>query len=234
MRRLFWPLILGLVGCGILVALGIWQLQRLAWKEEMLAQIDAAILAPPVPVPLDPTAEGDRYLPVTAVGRFTDKEILVLSARQGEGPGYRVITAFVTADGRRILVDRGFLPEMERGIPRPGVEATITGNLQWPRDSDSYTTPPDAKTGIWFARDVPAMAAQLETEPLLVVLRTTTEMTPAAEPVPVGAEGIPNNHLQYAVTWFLLAVVWAGMTGYLLWRITRENHQKPAQRKPAR
>ena len=133
-----------------------------------------------------------------------------------------------------IMVDRGFVPQELRHVERPPVRLNIRGNLHWPDEKGSATPEPNLDENIWFARDVPAMAEQLETEPLLVVLRTSTEMTPAAEPVPVGAEGIPNNHLQYAVTWFLLAVVWAGMTGYLLWRITRENHRKPAQRKPAR
>lgn len=229
MRRLLWPLILGLVGCGILIGLGVWQLQRLAWKEAMLAEIDAAITAPSVPLPPNPTPEADRFLPVHITGRFTDREILVLASRKGEGPGFRLITAFVTADGRKVMVDRGFLQEMERALPRPGIEATIEGNLQWPRESDSYTPPPDAKTGVWFAREVPAMAEKLETEPVLVVVRTSSEQNPVAEPIPVDDTGVPNNHLQYAVTWFLLAAVWAGMTAYLLWRITRQNHGKPAR-----
>ena len=107
-------------------------------------------------------------------------------------------------------------------MPRPAGCAAIEGNLVWPNETDSYTPPPDAKTGLWFARDVHAMAAHLATEPVMVVLRRTDEMTPAALPMPVDTATIPNDHLQYAITWFLLAAVWAGMTLFYLWRIRRQ------------
>ena len=71
------------------------------------------------------------------------------------------------------------------------------------------------------ARDVPAMAAHLETEPVLVIARTVTGTDARATPLPVSTEGIPNSHLGYAIQWFGLALVWAGMTGFFLWRMHR-------------
>jgi surfeit locus 1 family protein len=95
----------------------------------------------------------------------------------------------------------------------------VVGNLDWPRETDSFTPAPDAKTGLWFARDVPAMAQALGTEATLIVARGSTG--DGITPMPVDTSAIPNNHWQYAITWFLLAVAWLGMTSLWLWRIRR-------------
>ncbi|MFN3972483.1 MAG: SURF1 family protein [Gemmobacter sp.] len=220
LRRMIFPLLLGLVGGAVLVSLGVWQLQRLAWKEGILAQIEARIAADPVPVPDAPQVGDDQYLPVRVSGQFTGEGLDVLVSRKQIGAGYRVI-AVMEADGRRLLVDRGFLPVDQRGVARPEGQARVTGNLLWPDEVDSYTPAPDARTGIWFARDLPAMAAALGTEPVLVVARSVTPADAAVEPLPVDTSGIPNDHLGYAIQWFGLALVWVGMTAFLLWRIRR-------------
>lgn len=74
---------------------------------------------------------------------------------------------------------------------------------------------------LWFARDVPALAGALGTEPVMVVAREVAGEAQGVVPVPVDASAIPNDHRQYAITWFSLAVVWAGMTVFFLWRIRR-------------
>lgn len=222
MHRYLFPLILGLGGIAILVALGTWQLQRLAWKEALLAVIDARIAAEPVDLATlpSPDPEADRYRPVTLRGA-TGEDLVVLSGRQGVGAGYEVIAAFEMAGGRRVLLDRGFIVETDRDRTRPPAELTVTGNLIWPRETDSYTPPPDMARRLWFARDVASMSEFLKTEPILVVARTAEGQETSIVPVPVDSSGIPNDHLAYAVTWFSLAAVWAGMTGYLVWRIRR-------------
>ena len=83
----------------------------------------------------------------------------------------------------------------------------------------SNSNPPDLAKNIWIARDLPAMAAELGTEAVLIVA-AETDPADGPDPLPVTVN-IPNNHLEYAVTWFGLAVVWAGMTLWLLWRIKR-------------
>lgn len=218
-RRMIFPLLLGLVGTAILLSLGIWQLQRLAWKETILAEIESRINAAPVALPAQPDPEADRYLPVEAEGRFTGESLDVLVSRKQLGAGVRVIEVFATLDGRRILVDRGFIPEAQRAAPRVEGPPRIIGNLHWPEEVDGFTPPPDERTGLWFARDLPAMAERLKAEPTLVVARVSTGE--GIEPMPVDASGIPNDHLGYAIQWFGLALVWLGMTAYLLWRISR-------------
>lgn len=217
-KRMIFPLLLGLVGTVVLVSLGVWQLQRLAWKEAILADIDARIAAAPVSVPAFPDPEADRYLPVEAEGRFTGEHLDVLVSRKQIGPGVRVIEVFETSR-RRLLVDRGFVPDDLRAAPRDESATRVVGNLHWPQEVDGFTPPPDQKTGLWFARDVPAMAAALGAEPVLIVAREPTAQ--AIEPMPVDNSDIPNDHLGYAIQWFGLALVWMGMTAYLLWRIRR-------------
>jgi surfeit locus 1 family protein len=131
----------------------------------------------------------------------------------------RVISVLQTDDGRRLLVDRGFLADDEKHKPLTVTDAQISGNLMWPRDANQYTPPPDAKTGLWFARDAVAMAAQLNTEPTFIVANAPTG--DGIEAIGIDTSAIPNDHWGYAITWFSLALVWAVMTAALLWRITR-------------
>jgi surfeit locus 1 family protein len=220
-RPMILPLLFGLIGAAVLVGLGVWQLQRLDWKEKILAEIAARIAAPPVALPAAPDPAADRYLPVSATGRFTGPALEVLVSRKQVGAGVRIIAAFETLDGRVLLVDRGFVAQEARGaLPQPSVgPLEVAGNLHWPDEVDSYTPAPDPAAGLWFARDVPAMAQALGTEPVLIVARSDTG--DGIEPLPVDGAGIPNDHFGYAVQWFSLAAVWLGMTGYLLWRIRR-------------
>lgn len=221
MRRYIFPLLLGLVGTGILLSLGTWQLRRLEWKEAILADISAKLAAAPVPLAglAAPDPPRDQYRTVAFAGRTTGESALVLSGRKGAGAGYEVIDVFELADGRRVLLDRGFVPEAARDAPRPPTALSGTGTLLWPNDADAYTPPPDEEAGLWFARDVAAMSAALGTAPLLVVLTEAAGDLQGVSPTPVVTAGIPNDHREYAFTWFSLAAIWAGMTGFLLWRI---------------
>lgn len=220
MKRMFFPALFGIVGCVILIWLGSWQIQRLAWKQEILAEIADRISAENEPLPISGLKDEDLYLAVAAEGLITNEELHVLVSVKQRGAGYRVISAFET-DGRRVLLDRGFIPLEAKDTARPPVQARISGNLHWPNETDSFTPETDTTRDIWFARDVDAMADALQTEPLLIVMRQTSETNPPADPIPVDGGGIPNDHLQYAITWFSLAIIWFGMTLYLLWRIRR-------------
>ena len=220
MRRIIFPVLMGLVGVGILVSLCLWQLERLDWKRSILDQIDAKISAAPVPLPASATEASDEYLAVDLRGTPTGQEIHVLSSGTVGGTGYRVISAFVTDDGRRVMLDQGILPLMDDSAPKTtAIEAQ--GNLLWPDDKTSSTPEPDLAKNIWFARDVPAMAEALGTEPVFLIARSPTG--DGIDPMPVTRDGIPNNHWQYAVTWYLLAICWLGMTALLLWRIRQRN-----------
>lgn len=215
MARYIAPLVFGIAGVAVLLALGTWQLQRLGWKQGVLAEIEHRIAAEPVSLPAAPERERDRYLPVFATGTTQPPEILVQSSLKAVGPGFRVIVPFETG-GRRILLDRGFIRLTDRDNARPAQTMTVSGNLHWPDEVDGFTPDPDIEGGLWFARDVDALAQQLDTEPVLLVARSTDEPQVVVTPLPVDTSGIPNNHLQYAITWFLLALVWAGMTLFLV------------------
>ncbi|MBD9526796.1 SURF1 family protein [Paracoccus sp. PAR01] len=218
MRRYLFPLIVGILGCAILISLGLWQLDRLKWKQAMLDQIESRIAGAPVPLPaaVDP---GMKYMPVLVSGTTTGQEIDVLSGTKDSGGGYQVISSFVTDDGRKILLDRGFVDQDHRHDPRPATRLEVAGNLHWPEEKGSATPAPNLDQNIWFARDVPAMAAKLGTEPVLVVAAEIRGDAQGVQPMPVAVQGIPNNHLSYAVQWFMIAAVWAGMTLALIWRI---------------
>jgi len=220
MRRLIFPILLGVVGLAVLCSLGVWQVQRMHWKNALLAAISARIVGDAVAVPAQPDPEADRYRPVFAEGRFTGETLYVLSGQKDVGAGVRVVSVLQTTDGRRLLIDRGFLAEDQKAKPLTVTDARITGNLMWPQDADAYTPPPDPKTGMWFARDAVAMAALLKTEPTFIVAREPTG--DGIEAMPVDTSAIPNDHWGYAITWFLLAAVWAVMTVALLWRIRRQ------------
>ena len=217
MRRYAFPVLMGLVGVTILINLGFWQLRRMEEKRVYLDEIEARISNVPIPLPAVPEEGPHKFQAVFAEGRFTGEYLEVLAGQKGASPGVMVVEAFALADGRRIMVQRGFVEEDARDLPRPPHEAKVEGNLHWPDDTGSSTPPPDAKTGLWFARDVPAMAVKLGAEPTLIVASAPTG--DGIAPMPVDSSNVPNDHWGYAIQWFLLAATWAGMTGFLLWRI---------------
>lgn len=218
MRRLIFPIVLGLGGCAILVSLGLWQLDRLAWKTGVIEQIEARIDDDPVAIPegLDPGA--DKYMPVTVTGRLTGEEIHVLTSL--DGPGYRVIGVIETG-GRRIMADLGYIPLEAKDDGRQAAALTVTGHLHWPQESDFWTPEPDP-SNIWFAREVPDMADVLGAEEVLVIAETVSEPDLGVTPVPIDTSDIPNNHLGYMIQWFGLAMVWAVMSGWLAFRTLRK------------
>jgi len=215
MRRVIGPLVFGVVGVAILISLGVWQLQRLALKEAKIAEITAMIgaAAGNLPAVVGP---GDRYRAVTVAGLLTGEAVYKLDSLRDQGPGKRVIAVLETA-GRRVLVDLGILPD--GAVAVIGGSVSVTGNLDMPQEADSYTPVPEGD--LWFARDVPAMAAALGAEPTLIV--AGGPVVDGIVAVPVDTSSIPNDHWQYAMTWFSLAFVWFVMTLGWMWRIRRQN-----------
>lgn len=220
MRRLWFPILMGVLGVAVLAGLGLWQVGRLEQKEALLARIESRIAAEPVGLPASPDPAADQYLSVTVTGALGGEELHVLTSLKGEGPGYRVVSA-VTAGDRRVLVDLGFVPEEAKDAARMAERVTVRGNLLWPQESDAWTPAPDAERGIWFARDTGRMAEALGTEPVLVVAREIEGARLGTVPVPVDTAGVPNDHRGYAITWFGLAAVWAVMSLVLVRRVGR-------------
>ncbi|MEP3442968.1 MAG: SURF1 family protein [Sulfitobacter sp.] len=220
MRRSLFLIVIGAGGAAILLWLGFWQMQRLEWKLDVIADIDARIEASPIPLPdvLDPNA--DTYLPVEIRGVIAPDYLRVLVSQKEIGAGYRIISP-LDMGGRRVLLDRGFTPVAQTEIPAHVGSVTVRGNLQWPQETDGFTPEPDTANNIWFAREVADMAEALDTEPVLVVASHTSFNDAPISPLPVDTSAIPNDHLQYAITWFSLAAIWIAMSLAFILRARR-------------
>ena len=219
------------VSLAILMGLGVWQLQRLEWKRDLLAKVEAARSASVQPLaPALADADGAAFLrvavacPGLASARFVELQTLV----DGR-PGVRLISACPTPAGP-LLVDRGFVAAEISA--RPAVQASTTpirvvGVLR-ENDRPGPFTPKPANSR-FFSRDIPAMATALKVErPLPYMLVTETASNPewkALAPTPLPGE-IANNHLGYAITWFGLAAALAGVYFGLI--ISRRRNASPA------
>lgn len=222
-RRLIFPFIVGLTGAAILFSLGTWQMDRKAWKDGVIAEITTMVAIAPVDLPITPTEAEHEYLSVQVTGEIGAGEIPVLASTKQVGAIYRIISPFRMDNGRMILVDQGYMLDELKDDPRPIGTATIVGNLLWPDEIDSFTPEPDLKADIWFARDIERMAEYLNTEPILVVARETSLSDTPVTPLPVDISGIPNKHLEYAVTWYGLGIVWLMMSVYMARRKPRKD-----------
>lgn len=221
LRKLLFPLIVGLGGIAVLLWLGFWQVERLAWKKDVLADISARMAAAPVPLSLDLTEAADEYRAVTLSGTTTGQELHVLVSGTAAGTGFRVISALVMDDGTRVMVDQGLLPIEAKDAAPLIAPVQITGTVIWPDDQNSSTPDPDIAENFWFARNVTTMAAALDTAPIMVVARSVAPADPRLTALPVDTANIKNDHLEYAITWFLLAAVWAIMSGFFAFRTLR-------------
>ncbi len=218
-KRMIFPIVLGLLGAAVFCALGVWQLQRLAWKAGILNDIESRISAEPDGLPSDPREDAHEYMPVEIAGSLEGPEIHVLTSIKGLGPGYRVIQKLVTLDGRNLMADLGFVPVSRKTEARPLGALLVSGNLLWPNETDAFISAPNLEKNIWFARDNDKMAEALNTDPVLVVVQSTIpKRDELARPV---RANLPNDHLQYAITWFALMLVWLGMSLLLAFRVKR-------------
>ncbi len=220
LRRFIGPLVIGISGTVVLAGLGTWQLQRLEWKEAILAEMEATLNGTPRGLTEATEPETIRFAPVRVNGMTTGDEIHVLHAT-GQGAGYRLISAFETEDEGRIMLDEGYIPASQKDTYRPPRELTVTGNLHIPDDVTGSTPDPDVDSNIWYGRDVTQMSGALAADPVYVVVREVEAGETVATPLPLDTSGVPNSHLGYAIQWFGLALVWAGMTLFLLWRTAK-------------
>lgn len=229
LRSLLVPALAALPCLLVLVGLGIWQLERLAWKEGLIATVAARVNEPARPVPAETDWPGvnyaaDEYRHVTASGRLHhDQEVqvyaLIDTAPDGSGgPGYWVLTPLVQPDGATIIVNRGFVP-MDRKAPSTRPEGqvegpvTITGLLRMPEEEGLFTPENDPADDAWYTRDPDAIAAArgiLRVAPFII----DADATPNPGGLPVGGLtrlSFPNRHLEYALTWFGLAATLVGV-----------------------
>lgn len=221
-------------------ALGVWQLERRAWKHDLIARVDARIDAAPVAAP-GPDAwptinrENDEYRRIVARGRFRDADETLVKAVTERGPGFWVMTPLVTDRGFTLLVNRGFVPEARRddGARPDGViegETEVTGLLRISEPKGGFLRDNDPAGGRWFSRDVAAIAAAhglTDTAPYFV----DAEAAPGspADRLPIAGLTVvsfPDNHLVYALTWFTLALMSAGAA----FLVIRDDHRRRIKR----
>lgn len=224
--------IAGLAVFAVLIAgfsaLGVWQIQRLAWKQELIRQVDSRIHADPAPAPgpagFDAvTREADQYRRVTASGRFLhDREVRV-KAVTDLGPGFWVITPLADARGFTVLINRGFVPA-ERAAAETRAEGqvdgavAVTGLLRITEPKGGFLRDNDPAGDRWFSRDVAAIAKAKGLQGAVAPYFIDADATPNPGGWPRGGLTVvrfANSHLVYALTWFGLALMSAG--GAVLW-----------------
>jgi surfeit locus 1 family protein len=217
-RPRLWPTAFTVPAVLVLLALGTWQVQRLHWKEGLIAERQAGLAAPVAPwaeAARDPA--GYLWHRVSARGRFLHDRELVLAARSMNGnPGYHIVTPFeVAGGGSALLIDRGWVP-LDRKDPAARAEGQVAGEVAVtgilrPGHQPNWLTPDnDPEKNFWFWIDLPAMARAAGLEGGAV---TDVYLEAGAEPnpggFPIGGQtrtALPNDHLQYAITWYALAL----------------------------
>ena len=222
-RPAFWPTVTALPMFLVLIGLGVWQLERLQWKETLIAERSAALASPPIPLP-DTLEEARRleYHPVRVAGTFLNDHELFLGASSDAGTtGFHLLTPLRLAEGRLVLVNRGWIPgelkdKSKRAAGEPQGPVEIEGLLRvpskgWPGWMDWALPVNDCAKNYWFWVDIQAMAACSH---LANVLPFAVDAGKATNPGGYPRGGVtrvalPNDHLQYAITWFVLAGVLA-------------------------
>jgi surfeit locus 1 family protein len=222
-----------LVAVAIMVALGTWQVERLAWKNALIDRIESGMRAAPVPLParIDDPAEWD-FRRVSATGRFLHDHELDLAARSMNGRiGYQIVTPLKRDDGTLVLVNRGWVP-LERRDPAtrpeglPAGTVTVEGVARVPAGQGWMQPDNDPARNMWFWYDIQNMAAQVGAgsgagagDALPVVIEAGDAANPGG--FPIGGQtnvNIANNHLQYAFTWYSLAITLVVVYFVFHWR----------------
>jgi surfeit locus 1 family protein len=226
-----------LAGLVILIGLGVWQLDRKVWKENLITTLNTRLGRAPEDLP--PRAswaqlreDKEEFRRVVFPAEFLDgEEALVYTAGSPlrpdvKGPGYWVFAPARLAGGSIILVNRGFVPADRKdpgtrteGAPHGTVD--IVGVLRWPETRNSFTPADDPKNNVWFLRDSNSIAkfkTWLTAAPFYI--DQEGPVPPGALPKPGKLEvRLPDNHLQYAITWFGLALALAGV--FIVWLARR-------------
>ncbi len=212
------PSLLTALMVAVLAGLGVWQLDRLAWKQDLIAQLEARTQAPPIGLSealQEPEAAQFRRVRVT--GRWLHARELYRVARTYRGqPGLHVVTPLRLSDGRSLLVDRGWVPldlrdPARRSEGSPQGPVTLLGHLRfggW--DGRDFLRPEnDPAANEWLYMDLEAMTATAGLEAPITAFYLAAAADQHAGRYPLGGRTeatLPNNHLQYAITWFTLAL----------------------------
>jgi len=239
-------LVPALLAFAVLIALGTWQIKRKAWKEALIASLTERLAVPPQALP-SPTAwakldrTSDEYRQVKFTASFDNaREALVFAAPSAfrpdvTSPGYWVLTPARLSDGSVVVVNRGFVPDARRD-PRSRPQGQIaepveiTGALRWSDDRHWFTPADDPAHNLWFTRDPAGIATAKNLDAKNVApfyVEQDAPTPPGGLPQPGKlVVALPDDHLQYALTWYGLAAVLAAVFGF--WAATSGGQPGPA------
>lgn len=226
-RPRLWPTLFTVPAVLVMLGLGVWQMQRLAWKTDLIDTFEARVAEAPVapPARID-DADAWRFRRVAATGRFLHDKELQLTGRTFEGnAGFHVLTPFVTDDGVTVLVNRGWVPQdLRRPEARPNTlvppPARIDGIVRDVGVKGSFVPDNEPGNDIWFTVEPAAMARHLGLGEVANYSIDALRAGKRPTALPFGARSeitVRNEHLQYAVTWFLLAATLVVV--YVVWHL---------------
>jgi surfeit locus 1 family protein len=212
-RRLKAPGISAFICFWLLIALGIWQLQRLKWKEGILAQIHTAEISAPIPLPVHP----NRFEKVVISGAWIPGKSVLYSDEVHDAPagpieGGELIMPFQQTAGPVILVDLGWVPEKKpKPAPVPAGNVSVIGYIHQTESPGLFAEQDVPAAGLYYTLNPGKIGADLgfaNVEPFVLI--AMGPMPPPGSPLPQPAQNLPrppNNHYQYALTWFGFAIV---------------------------
>lgn len=229
-----------LAGVALGIGLGVWQLQRLAWKEDLIAAAESRAHAAPVAAPLASewsALKGSdyeyRHVEAQGVYDYAAQKYLFTSMETPRGPysgvGYDVLTPLKLASGAAIIVNRGFIPDTmkDKAPDGPRGEVKVSGLMRANEARHWFTPADEPDRGVFFSRDIEALAAAMKLGPHAPFV---IDADAGPEPLPQGGETrliFVNDHLSYAFTWFGLAAALAGVFGVYAWGALRKPLSPP-------
>jgi surfeit locus 1 family protein len=235
MKPRIWPIVLWAgLGVAVLIGLGTWQLFRLAEKEALLAEIAQRTMAPPISLS-EVLARRDKgtdieFVAVRARGSFDHKSERHKLASFDGSPGWEIITPFTSDEGIVALVDRGLVPgNLQDASKRPEAAPTVevTAIIRSHNNARGFFDPEnDVDGNLWYWWDVPAMLSSVSIATEMKVAPFVLQALPGDDPkkfprAPKPEAQLSNNHLQYAITWYSLAIVLLVVAGLFIRKLVR-------------
>lgn len=231
-RPTFWPTVFTVPAILVMIGLSIWQVQRLQWKEDLIAERVARTTAEPVALPPAGTDLAPlEFRRVTVTGTFDHAHELYLAARSQNGNvGFWIMTPLKLESGETVLIERGWVPDAMK-LPEtraqgqvPGL-VTLNGFIRLPAVKAYFQPDNEPERNVWFYIDPKQMAASAGV-PARTDLYVDADAAPNPGGFPIGGQtriNLPNDHLQYAVTWALLALSLAGV--YVMYHLKLERER---------
>jgi surfeit locus 1 family protein len=237
-RRLIVPALFTIASLAILISLGVWQLQRKAWKEGLIATLDAQIRAEPLPLTppsewpsLNRTNSEFRRVTLRAEAIADAKPVYLYTGASAlrsdvKQPGYFVFAPARLPDGQIVVVNRGYVP-VDRKTEPPAGTINLTGYVRWPETPGWFVSEQSTDGDIWFVRDPAAMAKHRgwgTVAPFYIDQEAPVPPAGFPKPGPLAIK-LRNDHLGYAITWFGLAASLAAV--FLAWALRERYNRTP-------